>query len=186
MSIGPFVLAWTAWGLYWLISAARVKVTDREESGASRMTHLLPVVLGIAAFNPALGAGWLNERLLPVGPASHWTGVVLLFAGLGFACWARAILGGNWSSTVTIKSGHELIRTGPYRFVRHPIYTGLLTAFLGGAIAQGLLRSFLGFGLVTAAAVIKLSIEESMLRERFQDEYLRYRKQVAALIPGVF
>jgi protein-S-isoprenylcysteine O-methyltransferase Ste14 len=187
MSSGSlFSLAWIAWLLYWVVSAVRVKATERRESLFSRATYVVPSVIGALMLVHSKWTGWLALQAIPPGPASYWIGVVLLFAGLGFACWARVIIGTNWSGNVTLKSGHELIRTGPYAHVRHPIYTGLITALLGTAIAEGAVRSLVGAGLISAAFIYKLGVEERMLSERFKEEYDRYRKDVAALIPGVF
>lgn len=187
MSALVFPLVWIAWLVYWWSSAFNVKPTERSETTVSRALYSVPTYLGaLLLVARRWWPGWLVARLVPPGPASYWTGLVLLLAGIGFACWARVIIGGNWSSNVTLKSGHELIRTGPYRWVRHPIYTGLVAALLGSAIAQGALRSFLGLALITGAFIYKLGIEERMLSERFGEEYARYRKEVPALIPGMF
>lgn len=181
-----FRLAWLAWVLYWFVSATRVKPVETSESPRSRITYCAGLVAGLLLLASPGWQAWPALQLIAPGPISYWTGVALLLAGLGLSVWARATLGTNWSGRVTLKSGHELIRSGPYRWARHPIYTGLITAFLGGAIAQGYARGFLGVALIAAAFIYKLRIEERMLGERFQEEYARYRKEVAALIPGVF
>jgi protein-S-isoprenylcysteine O-methyltransferase Ste14 len=175
-----------AWLLYWLISAVRVKATERRESYLERVIYLVPTLLGALMLLGGDWPAWLALQVISPGPDSYWIGVVLVFAGLSFASWARVIIGTNWSGNVTLKSGHEFIRTGPYRWVRHPIYTGLITALLGTAIAEGAVRAFVGAGLIAVAFVYKLRVEERMLSERFKEEYDRYRKDVAALIPGVF
>jgi protein-S-isoprenylcysteine O-methyltransferase Ste14 len=186
MSGDVFGLAWMAWLFYWLISAVRVKATERRESFRSRAMYLVPTFIGASMLMGFQRPSWLALQAIPPGAARYWIGVVLLFAGLGFACWARVLIGTNWSANVTLKSGHELIREGPYRWVRHPIYTGLITALLGTAIAEGAVRSLVGAGLIAAGFIYKLGVEERMLSERFKEEYDRYRKDVAALIPGVF
>jgi protein-S-isoprenylcysteine O-methyltransferase Ste14 len=84
---------------------------------------------------------------------------------------------------VTLKEGHELIRSGPYAYVRHPIYTGLLVALLGTAVACGELRALIGLAVVAAAFVRKLRIEERFMRESFPEQYARYSSEVPALIP---
>ena len=73
--------------------------------------------------------------------SAYWIGLALLCAGLAFAVWARVELGRNWSGSVTVKEGHELIRSGPYAYVRHPIYTGLIAALIGTAVIIGTLRA---------------------------------------------
>jgi protein-S-isoprenylcysteine O-methyltransferase Ste14 len=107
----------------------------------------------------------------------------VLIAGLGFAVWARVHLGRNWSGAVTVKEGHELIRTGPYGYVRHPIYTGVLTGLLGTVICSGTVRAALGFLIIAIALMRKLSIEEAMMRETFPDQYQKYCEKVPALVP---
>jgi len=113
----------------------------------------------------------------------YLVGVLVLAGGLAFTVWARVILGRNWSGTVTLKEGHELIRSGPYRFVRHPIYTGLLVAFAGSAIARGEWRGLVALAIAFAALWRKLKLEERWLGETFGDAYERYRAEVPALIP---
>jgi len=97
--------------------------------------------------------------------------------------WARVHLGGNWSGTVTVKEAHELIRSGPYSRVRHPIYTGLIAAALGTALASGTVGAALGAAIIAAALVRKLRAEEGFMHETFPGEYERYRAEVPALIP---
>jgi protein-S-isoprenylcysteine O-methyltransferase Ste14 len=92
-------------------------------------------------------------------------------------------LGRNWSATVTVKDQHELIRRGPYRFVRHPIYTGMLLAFLGTAIAQDQWRSLLAFVLVWLALWRKWRLEERFMQETFGEQYAAYRREVPAVVP---
>ena len=107
----------------------------------------------------------------------------MLFLGLAFAVWARRHIGSNWSGTVTVKENHALVRTGPYRWVRHPIYTGLLTAILGTAICRGELRGVWGLALCTLAFVDQAAHEERWMREAFGEEYDRYRAEVPASRP---
>jgi protein-S-isoprenylcysteine O-methyltransferase Ste14 len=109
----------------------------------------------------------------------------MLALGLGFAVWARVHLGRNWSNTVTLKRDHDLVRGGPYRLARHPIYTGALVAVLGTAIARGEWRGLLASAIVFAALWRKLGIEEKLLEEVFGDKYRSYRREVRALIPFV-
>jgi protein-S-isoprenylcysteine O-methyltransferase Ste14 len=177
---------WIAWTLYWWISSAGTKTTQRSESLSSRLWHIVPLMIGVILIvSGHISVSWLSIRLLPWTSAAYWTGVVLLALGLAFTVWARRHLGRNWSATVTLKEGHQLIRTGPYRWVRHPIYTGLLIALLGSAIARGELRAVIGLVIVAAAFIRKLRIEERWMCEHFKEEYERYSAAVPALIPGI-
>lgn len=185
MNIRQLLLGmWLAWLLYWLIFAGTAKPTQRRESPASRLSHVLPLLLGVYLIIwPRLRIPWLSAQLLPDVPARFWLALALVAAGLGFTVWARVHLGKNWSGTVTQKQGHELVRSGPYAYVRHPIYTGLLAALLGSAIALGEPRGFLGVLIVLAAFWRKLRIEEGFMRELFPEQYVRYMNEVPALLP---
>jgi protein-S-isoprenylcysteine O-methyltransferase Ste14 len=175
---------WSAWALYWLITAASAKPTQRRESPGSRLAHVIPLMIGgvLIAWHP-MRWPWLAARLWPRSLMLSWVGVALLAAGLAFAVWARVHLGRNWSGTVTVKQGHELIRSGPYACVRHPIYTGILVAVLGTVIASGTVHAALGLAVIAAALLRKLRIEERFMRETFPGEYQRYSAAVPALIP---
>jgi protein-S-isoprenylcysteine O-methyltransferase Ste14 len=175
---------WVAWILYWWAASRDVKATRRRESVGSRLGHVVPLILAawmLAA--PRLPGGLLGARFLPATLSVYLIGVLVLAAGLAFTVWARAIIGRNWSGTVTLKEGHELIRSGPYRLVRHPIYTGLLVAFAGSAIARGEWRGLVALAIAFAALWRKLKLEERWLGETFGDAYERYRAEVPALIP---
>jgi protein-S-isoprenylcysteine O-methyltransferase Ste14 len=175
---------WLAWALYWLVSALSNKTTVRREPLGSRLAYVLPLLIGAwLILWRQLPWEWLNERLWPRSLAAYWIGVALLAAGLGFSVWARVYLGRNWSGSVTVKADHELIRTGPYAYVRHPIYTGLIAALLGTAIASGTLRAALGLLIVVASFLYKLRLEEAFMRETFPDQYPGYAASVPRLIP---
>jgi protein-S-isoprenylcysteine O-methyltransferase Ste14 len=167
-------ICWAVFILYWLISGRWVKVAMEKESVRSALSHRIP--LGCSYF-------LLADFHLP-----HWTGAMgasICVLGLLVTLWARWTLGGNWSSAVTFKQGHELIRTGPYRLVRHPIYTGLLVMALGAALDFGQLRCWLALPFMTAAFWIKLKQEEKLLLRHFPQEYPIYKSQVKALVPFV-
>jgi protein-S-isoprenylcysteine O-methyltransferase Ste14 len=177
-------LLWGAWALFWVVSATRSKATQLRESPGSRLAHVVPLTVGgvLIAWHDMPWA-WLTQRLWPRSLTGYWVGVAVLTAGLAFAIWARVHLGRNWSGTVTVKEGHELIRSGPYAWVRHPIYTGIITAVLGTAIASGTVRAALGLAIIIVALQRKLHIEEGFMRHTFPGEYQRYAAAVPALIP---
>jgi protein-S-isoprenylcysteine O-methyltransferase Ste14 len=181
---GLIALLWVIWALFWLISARGLKAVQRSESAGSRLVYLLPAIVGgvLLAWR-AIPLSFLTERLWPRSASAYWIGVALLAAGIAFAIWARVHLGRNWSGTVTVKEGHELIRSGPYALVRHPIYTGLLTAVIGTAIASGTVRALLAVVIIAISLVLKLRTEERFMREAFPADYERYCAQVPALVP---
>lgn len=176
---------WLVFIVYWSVSAFRTKAIAVKQSPASAAAHRIPV-----------GVGWflmvyprflppMNELLTPRTGLMEATGLVLCVLGLLTTIWARWTLAGNWSSDVTFKQNHELIKTGPYRFVRHPIYTGLLLLCLGTAIEIGKVRFWLALPLWFIGFWIKLKQEEKLMLQHFPDDYPAYRKQVKALVPFV-
>jgi protein-S-isoprenylcysteine O-methyltransferase Ste14 len=111
------------------------------------------------------------------------TGLAFTVAGLCFAVWARMHLGKYWSGRITLKENHRIIQTGPYAWVRHPIYSGLILALFGTAITLGTIPAFAGFAFMLISFVRKLKIEETWLRSQFGAEYEAYQNRVKALIP---
>jgi protein-S-isoprenylcysteine O-methyltransferase Ste14 len=175
---------WLIWLAGWTIAAFRTKRVARTESVTSRLSHLIPLGVGIVLLSSRAFAGpWLSVQVYPQTPISFWSGAALVAIGLIFAGWARAHLAGNWSGTVTLKQDHSLTRSGPYRLARHPIYTGLLLAILGSAIAEAEWRGFVALALFTLSFLRKITIEERFLVAEFGDAYGRYRAEVPALIP---
>ncbi len=175
---------WLGWIAYWWGLSRDVKPAARRESVPSRLLHLVPLFLvALLLWLPHFPVAFLGERFLPPAPWTFWTGAMLTLAGILFTIWARVYLGRNWSGIVTIKEGHELITGGPYRIVRHPIYTGLLLAFIGSAVAVGEWRGVLAVALAVWAFWRKLRVEERWMREQFPGTYQAYCRSVPALIP---
>jgi protein-S-isoprenylcysteine O-methyltransferase Ste14 len=183
---GLHLLFWLAWGLYWLISARDAKKTVRREAWPQRLIYLLPMLFVAPLFFwDALGAG-LAQRMTAHPLAMYWFGTAILAAGLLFSVWARRTLGRNWSGMVTVKQDHELVQSGPYRFVRHPIYTGLLVALGGSAISW---NRWFGVYLLVVLFVsfwIKLQREEAFMRETFGEKYDAYCARTKRLVPFVW
>ena len=177
---------WTAWLLYWWFAAYGAKANRRKEDVLSRALHVVPLV--IAAWliaSQRVPIAWLNTPIVPRSIALYVCGVVVTAVGLGFSVWARVHLAGNWSGSVTLKQDHTLVRDGPYRYARHPIYTGILLALIGSAIARDEWRGVLAVALAFAALWRKLRLEERWLTEIFGEQYARYRREVRALIPFI-
>jgi protein-S-isoprenylcysteine O-methyltransferase Ste14 len=177
-------LLWTLLGLVWLIAWLRTKRTQERAPFTSRVLYGLPVVLAFyLVFNHNLHFGRLDSRLIPHNIFIDGAAVTLTAAGIALAIWARFYLGQNWSSAVSIKVGHELIRTGPYAWVRHPIYSSLLLAMIGSALARPEPRALLAIVLLWVGFSIKLRLEEGFMRKTFGPEYEDYSKSTGALIP---
>jgi protein-S-isoprenylcysteine O-methyltransferase Ste14 len=179
---------WGALGLVWLVGLAFTKRTVRSQGYGTRVFHLLFALLGFALVGSGhyFRQGWLGMRFLPDSPAWAFTGLALTLVGCLFAIWARLTLGANWSGRATVKAGHELIVSGPYALARHPIYTGLLLAAAGTALARGEWRCILGIVLIALAFAVKIGQEEKLMLQTFPQAYPQYRQRVKALIPGVF
>jgi protein-S-isoprenylcysteine O-methyltransferase Ste14 len=141
------------------------------------------VVLSWVILSEQMPPGLLMREVIPGGAGTGLLGLTITILGLGLAVWARIHLGKNWSSRPGIKVGHTLVRTGPYRFVRNPIYTGLLVGYTGTAISIGALWALLLVLLVLAVFLGKIRGEEKYLLEEFGEAYAQYRKEVRALIP---
>jgi protein-S-isoprenylcysteine O-methyltransferase Ste14 len=102
------------------------------------------------------------------------------------AIWARRHLGRNWSATVRIAEDHQLVRSGPYRLLRHPIYTAMLGMFLGTATASSQYHALLGLAMLVAAYLRKTRLEEKILYQTFGSQYNAYQRETWALVPLLF
>lgn len=129
--------------------------------------------------------GFLPSRFVPDNAAAGILGILLTILGLGFSAYSRHHLGKNWSSFVRIRKDHQLITTGPCQFVRNPMYTGMLVAFTGTAIAIGELLVIPAFVIGFVSIWTKIKAEEELLRDTFGEECLAYCRRVKALIPGI-
>lgn len=180
------LLLWIGWAAYWALSAMGRPKPSRTDRGFSflayRVTNLAAILLLLV---PRWSDSWFNAGFLTPNAALILAGVIITAAGLGIAIWARAHLGAQWTGRVGVRDDHRLIRTGPYRFVRHPIYSGIVVAFLGAVVMFGDWRSLIAVAMMVAALWFKLKREERWMTEHFAGDYTAYRQQVAALIPGV-
>jgi protein-S-isoprenylcysteine O-methyltransferase Ste14 len=176
---------WLVLLLYWLISWFAVKATAERRSFASSLSYRIPMFIG-GVLAAKFGVPYpLNIKLTPHTIWTEWIAAGVCVTGLGIAIWSRRTLADNWSSDVRFKQGHELMQTGPYRFVRHPIYTGVLLMCFTLAIQFGRLHCWLGALIIVLGVWIKLKQEETVMLQHFP-EYAAYRKRVKALVPFVF
>lgn len=191
MQTYPFALniisaCWILFSVIWLLAAFWTKRSVYRESTLQRMRYVIPILVG--GFLLAKGrrlSDPLSHRVIPHLEALAWAGVVLCVAGLAFCIWARFTLGRNWSGVVTLKGGHELITSGPYALVRHPIYTGLLTMFVATVMVLGHVAGIVAAPLVFLSFWVKLRSEEKLMLKKFPNEYADYRQRVKRLIPFV-
>lgn len=178
------LIPWYVFGAYWAVSWLRVNPVKAREKSLDR---LLTGGVVVIAFN-LLFANWmrigpLRLRFVPDEPWISWIGIALTWVGVAIAVWARYCLGVYWSARVTLKEGHQLIRSGPYAFVRHPIYTGMLLGSTGAALVAGEWRGVLAIALLLGAHSRKAMREEALLTKEFGDEYTSYRKHTGFLFP---
>ena len=183
-------LSWCGLVVYWLIARRAVKQAVTAEGLRERAPYSILASLGtIWVFLGAKGIPHPRamDGLYIAGPA--WldaAGAVMTIAGAIFAIWARATLGRNWSARILIKKDHSLIDDGPYRWVRHPIYAGILLMMTGTVAVLGTTCSLPGLLLVFAAAVIKAGREEVLLKRHFPGDYQIYSRKVKRLLPLIW
>jgi protein-S-isoprenylcysteine O-methyltransferase Ste14 len=179
-------VAWVIFLLVWLVAAFSASRAIKRQSWWSRvLTIAVGAVPYYLLFTNRLRYGPLARRFVPDDSWVLVTGVVLTYAGIALAIWARIVLGKNWSAMVTIKEGHRLVRTGPYSAVRHPIYSGLLLAVLGTALVVGEVRGLVAAVIGFTAWLVKSRTEEGFLMKEFGPEYEEYRRHTRALVPFI-
>ena len=174
---------WVGFYILWLLWAIRIKKAERRERGFTFFLHRLLVAFGFVLIFLDIPANWLYRRVLPSGLWLPILGIAVAVVGFAFAIWARVHIGRNWSSSVVAKVQHELIRSGPYRWVRHPIYSGLLLAILGTVLVQDQVRGLVALALVYAGWKIKSRLEERMMVSTFGEQYTTYANSTGALFP---
>lgn len=178
---------WVAFFVVWVIWGFKTKATQHREGLSSRLSYTILTVAGyFLMFSGDVPREYLRARLFT---PTIWTdafGIAITVAGIAFAIWARIYLGGNWSSDVTVKVDHQLVRSGPYRFVRHPIYTGLITALIGTGLARDQVRGAIAVVLAYAGFKIKSLIEERTMTSTFGEQYGEYSRSTGAIVPRLW
>jgi len=177
------LVLWLAFTGYWLVSAFGTKKTvpgSRRRGSGIRILFI--VVVWLLFHNPAFRR-YVGHHPLSSDPVVRIAGVLICAAGMAFAFWARVQLGRNWGVPMSLREGHELVTTGPYRVVRHPIYTGILLACLGSGLAADN-RWFIGFLLFFVYFSYSARVEEASMMRQFPDQYPEYkRKTRGAILP---
>ena len=179
-------LLWDVWIITWIVAAFWSRRTAARPAFWEQALHLIPTVIGALLLfegsNTSLG---VPERspLWSWSPDAQWAFTGLVSIGLGFTWWARWALGSLWSSSVVRKEGQAVVRTGPYRLVRHPIYTGILLGSFAGAIQIGQAANLIGAVLISLGFWLKARLEERFLSVELGDAYADYRRRTPMLIP---
>jgi len=175
---------WLVFVAYWAVGALKTRRTVRQESFTSRYGILFLEILGFALlFSDRAEIGVLSHQVVNQTYALAVTGVALTWIGIGLALWARWHLGQYWSARVTLKEDHKLIRTGPYARLRHPIYSGLDLAAIGGALAIDQWRCVVGVVLIIAGYWIKARREEMLLATQFGEAFQEHSRHTGFLLP---
>ncbi len=178
--------SWLALLLVWLPGYFASKENFRVTNLRAQIPTSALLIAGLVLlFNP--GIAGLNGPLTPQTPLLAAVGLALDLTGVALAIWARLALGRNWSGLImVVKEKHELVQSGPYAIVRHPIYAGLLLAVAGTALMQGTWASYLGLAAVAVALAIRVNLEEGLMSEEFREMHASYRRRTKKLIPFVW
>jgi protein-S-isoprenylcysteine O-methyltransferase Ste14 len=177
-------IAWIVFLLYWFFSALKLKAVKQREPHRERAVYLVSMVAAyFLMFNDRLSFGWLGQRFLLAAAPIEATGVAITAVGIAFAIWARWHLGQNWSATITLKKGHELIRSGPYGRIRHPIYTGMLLGLAGTALALGEYRGLIALAIAVVCFSAKARKEERYLVTEFGERFKEHIRQTGMFFP---
>jgi protein-S-isoprenylcysteine O-methyltransferase Ste14 len=177
-------LLWTAWVVSWMIAAVWSHRSVWRESMWGRAQYGAPIWIGAYVLfrQPAI-LGPLTHLIYPVSSPFAWLAASVVALGIAWTWWARIHLGKLWSGNIDLKAGHVVVRSGPYRLSRHPIYSGLLLALLATAVSEGTWAAFIGWALIVTGFVMKLRREERLLLTQLGAEYDSYRSAVPALVP---
>ena len=179
-------VCWGVFFIVWVLAALSTKRTVYRQAGLQPLRYIIPALIGwYLLFRGEHLPYPLHLHIIPQSDAILIGSSFLCVCGVVLCIWARATLGRNWSGTVTLKENHELIVRGPYRLVRHPIYTGLLAMLMATAMQQRHLAGVTGTILVFVSLWIKLSHEEEVMGKQFPDQYPAYRKRVKRIIPFI-
>ena len=181
----PALVLWVIFGIYWGIAGLNSAPTENSESRLSTYFHQF--LLAVAMLLVILPVPGLNGWFLPPDSLMIIAAGGIVQAGfMLLAFWARMHLGRNWSAEVRIAVDHQLVRSGPYRMLRHPIYTAMLGMFLGTAIAVSQYHALVGLALLVVAYLRKTRLEDQILAQTFGADYDAYRRHTWALVPLLF
>lgn len=175
---------WGLWGVSWMLAALWADRATARAGVTTQWPYFALSVIGFSLLFQPPASSVAGARLWTTTPALAWAMVTLSVAGFAFCWWARLHLGRLWSGTVTRKAEHRIVDTGPYRWVRHPIYTGLLAAAAAQAVLAGTANAFAGAALMALAHVLKARVEEGFLKSQLGAEsYDAYARRTPMLVP---
>jgi protein-S-isoprenylcysteine O-methyltransferase Ste14 len=176
--------AWMVWAISWMAAAWWSNRTESRPASREEARYRVLTVIGVIMMTAPAHGYEGSLRLWHVSWMVGWLCAVVVIAGIAIAWWARLYLGRLWSARVTKKADHQVVESGPYAFVRHPIYTGLLLSLLATAIAKGTMLGVGGFIVLVIGTYFKARLEERWLATELDvDAYNRYRQRVPMLLP---
>jgi protein-S-isoprenylcysteine O-methyltransferase Ste14 len=177
---------WIAFLLFWLVAAFSTKKTVYSETFAQRFAVQILIAAGVVILINAPREPYpLNAYFIPQNATVAFLSAAICVCGLVFTLWARLTLGKNWSGRVTLKADHELIQSGPYALVRHPIYTGLFAMALGSAMLMGRVGALVGYIFFVVGFVLKAGREEALMMQQFPEKYADYRRRTKRVVPFI-
>ncbi len=181
-------ICWIIFILYWLVSAFFVKQSATKYNWKIQIIWRLMLIVIVIIFVKfdRLGAISFLAFLLRSFFGYVIIGTVLTVLGLIIAIWARISLGRNWSSYTTYKKEHELITTGPYRFLRHPIYSGMFLMLTGAFLYYGKLIILVIFAIASMIIAWRIVQEEKSMIKLFGKKYTDYMRRTRRLIPWIY
>jgi len=181
-----FQFIWIAWLASWIGASFWSGRTAKRATTTEIWIYRTIICAGSLLIAPWTAQALGERRIWQIGDYGAYALVGVMLVGLALTWWARIQLGRLWSSAITRKEEHRLVETGPYALVRHPIYTGIITALLATAALEATPLALLGAVLIAIGLWVKARAEERfLLTELGPDAYESYRRRVPMLVPFV-
>jgi len=189
MTVAAMILfgSWVAFMLFWGVMAVRTKKTVQKQPRSEMRLYLWPLLIGMLIMSGL--PRYLGPLTILARPLAYrtmglqWSAAGAAMLGLAIAIWARVTLGRNWSGEITLKEDHELVTSGPYAAIRHPIYTALILLFLGLVLFINSAGAWIGLALVILSCWVKLRQEEALMLRQFPGSYPAYMARTKRLVP---
>lgn len=176
-------VGWACLVIFWILSSSAKEAEKKEHSKYRFIVLAFYIAAALLLFTDYFKSGTL---IFSKNHVLRLSGVIVAYAGLVLAIWARIVLGKNWSGRISAKKGHELIDHGPYQVVRNPIYSGILLAFIGTAITSGYITAYIAVILMLTGMIIKLKREEIFMGNEFNKQFYQYTQKVKyRLVPFI-
>jgi protein-S-isoprenylcysteine O-methyltransferase Ste14 len=168
--------------IYWGVAALSAKRTLNNAHGRLLWWRLGALMLALVFFD--ISGIHLRDYSYHPSELMGWLGVILTAFGVAIAIWARMYLASNWGMPMSVKEHPELVTTGPYAYVRHPIYTGVLLGMLGSAFVAGPLWAIV---LIIGGSYFTYAVtqEEKLMLKEFPEQYPAYKAHSKMLIPFI-